>query len=300
MTDTPAICDYEGSTYRTDFWEGRGRQYEDQVERVALRRLLPATGKRLVEVGGGFGRLTDEFKGYQQVVIIDYSRSLLEEAQKRHGTDGRVIYVAANIYQSPLADGSCDAATMIRVIHHMRDVPAALGQVRAALAPGATFVLEFANKRNFKAMLRYLLRRQTWSPYSLEPVEFVELNFDFHPRYMAQSLQQVGFNTPRRLAVSHFRLGIFKRLIPTRLLVGLDSILQPTGQFAAYAPSIFTQNIAQGNTPSAALDGPLFKCPECASTQLDDQGEVVVCKGCGAHWDKRDGIYDFREPLSHS
>ncbi|MCB9437890.1 MAG: class I SAM-dependent methyltransferase [Anaerolineales bacterium] len=300
MSDTPAICNYEGSSYRTDFWEGRGRQYEDQVERVALRRLLPPTGKRLVEVGGGFGRLTDEFTGYQQVVIMDYSRSLLEEAQKRHGTDGRIIYVAANIYQSPLATGSYDAATMIRVIHHMRDVPAALGQVRAALAPGATFVLEFANKRNFKAMLRHLLRLQKWSPYSLEPVEFVELNFDFHPRYMAQSLQQVGFSTERRLAVSHFRLGILKRLVPMRLLVGLDSLLQPTGQFAAYAPSIFTQNIAQGDNPPAALDGPLFKCPQCASTQLDDQSDVVVCQGCGTHWDKRDGIYDFREPLSHS
>lgn len=300
MTDTPSICNYEGSAYRTDFWEGRGRQYEDQVERIALRRLLPATGKRLVEVGGGFGRLTDEFKGYQQVVIMDYSRSLLVEAQQRHGTNERVIYVAANIYRSPLANGSCDAATMIRVIHHMQDAVAALGQVRAALAPGATFVLEFANKRNFKAMLRYLLRRQSWSPYSLEPVEFVELNFDFHPRYIAETLQQVGFNPQRRLAVSHFRLGLLKRWVPTRLLVGLDSLLQPTGQLAAYAPSIFIQTIAKGDSPVAAFDGPLFKCPECNSTQLNDQGEILVCQGCGVNWDKRDGIYDFREPLSHS
>lgn len=299
MTDTPSICNYEGSAYRTDFWEGRGRQYEDQVERIALRRLLPATGKRLVEVGGGFGRLTDEFKGYQQVVIMDYSRSLLVEAQQRHGTDGRVIYVAANIYRSPLANGSCDAATMIRVIHHMQNASAALEQVRAALVPGATFVLEFANKRNFKAMLRYLLRRQSWSPYSLEPVEFVELNFDFHPRYIAETLQQVGFNPQRRLAVSHFRLGLLKRWIPTRLLVGLDSLLQPTGQLAAYAPSIFIQTITQGDSP-IALDSPLFKCPECGSTQLNDQGEILVCQGCGANWDRRDGIYDFREPLSHS
>jgi hypothetical protein len=26
--DHPPICDYEGSNYRTDFWEGRGRAYE--------------------------------------------------------------------------------------------------------------------------------------------------------------------------------------------------------------------------------------------------------------------------------
>ena len=41
----PPICDYEGSNYRTEFWEGKGRNYEDQVERIALRRLLPKHGK---------------------------------------------------------------------------------------------------------------------------------------------------------------------------------------------------------------------------------------------------------------
>ena len=40
----PRICDYEGSNYRTEFWEGKGRDYEDQVERIALRRLLPQNG----------------------------------------------------------------------------------------------------------------------------------------------------------------------------------------------------------------------------------------------------------------
>ena len=71
----PKICDYEGSAYRTDFWEGRGRAYEDQVERLALRRLLPKSGHRLLEVGAGFGRLTEEWHGFQQAVLLDYSFS---------------------------------------------------------------------------------------------------------------------------------------------------------------------------------------------------------------------------------
>ena len=53
----PRICDYEGSNYRTEFWEGRGRDYEDRVERIAVRRLLRGGGRRLLEVGAGFGRL---------------------------------------------------------------------------------------------------------------------------------------------------------------------------------------------------------------------------------------------------
>ena len=39
--DKPPVCDYEGSDYRTRFWDGQGRDYEDLVERLALRRLLP-------------------------------------------------------------------------------------------------------------------------------------------------------------------------------------------------------------------------------------------------------------------
>ena len=46
MTDTgtPPVCDYEGSTYRTDFWEGRGRDYEDQVERGVLHHAKNPAG----------------------------------------------------------------------------------------------------------------------------------------------------------------------------------------------------------------------------------------------------------------
>jgi len=298
LNDTsPPICDYEGSGYRTDFWEGQGRDYEDLAERAALRRLLPARGQRIAHLGAGFGRMSNELSGYEQVVVLDYSRTLLREAQERLGGDKRFIFVAADIYHLPLAEGSCDAAVMERVIHHMADVPAALAQVRSILAPGAAFVLEFANKRNLKAMLRYLLKRQAWNPFSPEPVEFVKLNFDFHPDYMARCLQAAGFVSERRLAVSYFRLGVLKRLLPARLLVTLDSVLQPTGQIAPFSPSVFMLNRAAGEQPPAALDGPLFKCLHCGAPLLQD-GDSMVCEQGDGRWPIRDGIYDFKSPIA--
>ncbi len=170
---SPPVCDYEGSNYRKDFWEGKGRDYEDAVERIALRRLLPPTGQRYVDFGGGFGRLVNEADRYDQVVLMDYSRTLLQEAQNRLGRSDRYIYVAADLYHLPFAPNAFDTAIMCRVIHHLADAPAALREIRASLTSGATFVLEFANKQNLKAMIRYLLRRQNWSPYSVEPIEFV-------------------------------------------------------------------------------------------------------------------------------
>lgn len=294
---SPPICDYEGSGYRTDFWENQGRDYEDLTERVALRRLLPERGRRVAHLGAGFGRMTNELDGFEQVIVLDYSRTLLREAQARLGTDKRYVYVAADIYHLPLADGSCDAAVMERVIHHMADVPAALRQIRAILVPGAPFILEYANKRNLKAILRYTLRRQQWSPFDQQPVEFVALNFDFHPTYMARCLAEAGFRTERRLALSYFRLGLFKRAWPLPLLVTLDRWLQPTGQIAPFSPSVFTRNIALGETPVAALDGPLFKCPRCGAP-LRDEGEIVVCPRGDGRWALRDGLYDFKEPVS--
>ena len=95
MKETPPVCDYEGSDYRTRFWEGQGRTYEDQVERVALNRLMPSTGSTLIEIGAGFGRLADEYKGYDKVVLFDYSRSLLKEAQDHLGKNGRFPHMSA-------------------------------------------------------------------------------------------------------------------------------------------------------------------------------------------------------------
>jgi SAM-dependent methyltransferase len=294
---TPPICDYEGSHYRTEFWEGRGRDYEDLTERIALRRLLPPRGKRIVHLGAGFGRMTNELGGYDQIIVLDYSRTMLQDAQAHLGTSDRYVYVAADIYHLPLAPGSCDAALMERVIHHMANVPAALAQIRAALAPGAPFILEYASKRNLKAIVRYWLKRQEWSPFDQQPVEFVKLNFDFHPEYMTRCLREAGFETRRRLALSYFRVGLLKRTVPVSVLVALDRLLQGSGQIAPYSPSIFTQNYAAGNTPSAALDGPLFRCLNCGGP-LQREGNAMVCRQGDGRWAIHDGIYDFKEPES--
>ena len=81
--------------------------------------------------------------------------------------------MAGNIYDLPLAAGVLDTLVMVRVMHHLANVPAALAQLRHALHRQSVAVLEFANKRNVKALVRWGLRRQEWSPLDKEPIEFV-------------------------------------------------------------------------------------------------------------------------------
>jgi ubiquinone/menaquinone biosynthesis C-methylase UbiE len=290
----PRICDYEGSNYRTEFWEGKGRDYEDQVERIALRRLLPSSGRRLLEIGAGFGRLTEEYNGYQQVVLLDYSFSQLQYAQEHLGDEDRYLFVAADAYHLPFHPGVFDGATMIRVIHHLADAPTALEQVRRVLNPKGVFILEHANKRHFKSMLRYALNQQAWNPYSLEPVEFVELNFDYHPEYIQRELRAAGFQVEARLPVSFFRLDAFKNHLPTGLLTWMDSVLQLTGLL--YSPSIFVKNVAVGDTPDNVDSGLLFACPHCGS-HLIQEANTMVCPTESLRWAVRGGIYDFKAPL---
>ncbi|MBN1285701.1 MAG: methyltransferase domain-containing protein [Anaerolineae bacterium] len=294
----PPVCDYEGSSYRADFWGAGDRDYEDRVERIALRRLLPAGGRRMLEIGAGFGRLTGELAGYGEVVLHDYSRSMLREARARLGDSApgcRYRYVASNVYSLPFAPGAFDGATMIRVIHHMADAPAALAQIRAALADGGVFILEFANKRNYKSIARYLLGRQAWSPFDPAPVEFVELNFDFHPDYMRRVSHSAGFDLRRQLTVSHFRIEWLKRLAPTGVLAALDSLAQLTGGWWQFTPSVFMQLQATGQAEPAA---PLFKCPGCGSLDVIETPASVDCPACGTRYPIRDGVYDFKEPLA--
>ncbi|MEN6394544.1 MAG: class I SAM-dependent methyltransferase, partial [Anaerolineaceae bacterium] len=170
--DLPPVCDYEGSDYQSSFWDSGHRDYEDRAEAIALKRLLPPNGKLLLEIGAGAGRNTPRYKNFDKIVLLDYSLSQLVQAQERLGKNERYIYVNANVYRLPFVPGLFDAATMIRTLHHLANVPLALQQIRETLKPGAVFILEYANKQNLKAIMRYIFHRQAWNPFDLEPIEF--------------------------------------------------------------------------------------------------------------------------------
>ena len=154
--------------------------------------------------------------------------------------------------------------------------------------PGGIFLLEFANKRNAKSVLRYWLGKQSWNPFSLQPVEFAALNFDFHPAAVRGWLRQLGFEIQRTLTVSHFRAGILKRVVPVDVLVFLDSLLQWTGEWWQLTPSVFMRarlgasSLATSRMPAAPLA--LFKCPACGHRPLTEGPAGLKCPSCGRQY----------------
>jgi ubiquinone/menaquinone biosynthesis C-methylase UbiE len=290
VTDRP-VCDYEGSNYQNDFWGKGERDYEDRAEQIALKAMLPNAGGLFLEIGAGAGRQTPLLKNFDHVVLMDYSRTQLEQARERLGTSTRYTFVAANVYQLPFAPKVFSAAMMIRVMHHLVEPLAALKEIKSTLADGGAFILEFANKQNLKSILRYALRRQTWSPFSPEAVEFVKLNFDFHPATMRQWIREAGFEIQAQRSVSHYRIGALKKIVPPALLAALDGAVQPTGEWIQFAPSVFIKAVISGqssvisNSPSA-----IFVCPICKS-KLNE----LKCVNCGRQFKFENGIYDFKE-----
>ena len=301
MSERP-ICNYEGSRYSTEFWTS-DRAYEDAVERIAMRALLPPRGKILMEIGAGYGRLVDLYTQYETIVIFDYARTQLEQAVERWGSDNgegkpRFIFVQGDFYALPFVPGLFDTVTMIRTLHHAADAPVVLSGISDILCPNGAFVLEFANKQNLKAILRYWLHRQTWSPFDLDPVEFVNLNYDFHPRWIWSKLKEVGLSRELTRTVSHFRVGALKRWVPTRLLVAMDSLAQRTGSYWQLSPSVFTRARAS-QEKSAAPANAFFCCPACR-TPLGMPGDSPFHCQCGATWQQEGKIYNFRDPVENT
>ena len=308
----PEICDYENSPWRTEFWHGR--EYEDRAERIALAHMLPPHGTRICEIGAGFGRLAQFYLGYDQIILIDYARTMLHQAREHLENDSRFthpersakgaqskdasrfIFAAADLYNLPLADSALDTAVTVRVLHHVADIPRAFAEINRVVRPQGTYLTEFANKRHLKSILRYWLTRRSPNPHTLTPYEFVKLNFDFHPRYIADELAKNNFVVQDQRAVSTFRIGFLKRTVPANFLAAVDGLIQHPTSNLQISPSIFYRNQScKPGTP--AINQSLWRCPTCGSTQIQESPEALLCLACARAYPIIDGIIDFKSQM---
>lgn len=290
---TPPVIDYEGSDYQESFWEQGGRAYEDTAEKIALKRLLPPGSGHLLELGAGAGRNTHRYQGYDSITLLDYSTTQLKQALERLGMSEKYRFIAADVYRLPFAPGVFSAATMIRTIHHLAEPAIAFAQINDVLSSDSTFILEFANKRNVKSILRYWLGKQDWNPFSTDQIEFVKLNFDFHPKSVKALMEKSGFDIQEQIAVSYMRSGFFKKTFPLPILRGLEHVLQHTMSWAALSPSIFLRSTVN-NDHQPAEKGVFFRCPACGHFPLPDTPSLIKCEKCAREFPIVDGIYDFR------
>ena len=130
-------------------------------------------------------------------------------------------------------------------------------------------------------------------------MEFVKLNFDFHPQAVRHWLKDLGFVVEKTLTLSHFRVGFLKRIFPTSILVFFDSLFQWTGAWWQLSPSVFMRaRLLDGKKQEIPNELSLFfKCPDCGHSPLAEKKDYLECSNCKKKWGVKDGIYDFRKPI---
>lgn len=231
------LATYEDLGYRDVFWAVR--RYEDACDRVAVRALLPPSGDRLIEVGAGFGRLADEYRGYREVVLLDSSEVHVTSARESLEADKLFEVVLGDACALPYPDGYFDATVCVRMLHHFADPGPVLAELGRVTRLGGVLVLEYANKRNLKSIARRVLGRQGWSPFELGSVEYKPFHFDHAPVSVRRALCKAGLRTETMRAASLFRLPALTRRLPLSFLVAAEGRLQaPLGPITP-GPSVF-------------------------------------------------------------
>jgi ubiquinone/menaquinone biosynthesis C-methylase UbiE len=231
-------ADYNDPTYDyTKYWNNR--DYEHLAEIMALKKLLGNYhGDNVIDIGGGFGRLTACLsQHFKSITVYDYSQKLLDEAEKRsRELSIRLEVIKGDIYQlSSTVHESC-----IRVSHHLEDLPKAISEIKKIIKPGGTFIFEIPNKVHFKAVLKAIIT----GDFTIFTHDSVSRTFkgtaflNHHPKIVEKLLVDNGFVIERRLSVSNFRLPLVKKLIPLTLLILLENFLQTPLGVVYFGPSV--------------------------------------------------------------
>ena len=236
------ISDYNGYDYKKIFWEDADREYEDQADRMAIRKLLPKRMESFADIGGGYGRLANEYlKRAHRVIIFDYSKTELAQARETFGD--KIETKSGDIYELPFKDDELDGLMMVRVTHHLKELDRAVAELYRVLKPGGVAVIEVANKRTLPKMARFITRRSKVNPFDKSVANYTEIYkdgfYNYHPKYAENIFKKAGFVTEKVLSVSNFRSRSLKKVPGTKTLVKMEDGAQ---QFLApirFAPSIY-------------------------------------------------------------
>ena len=236
------VSDYNGYDYKTEFWEKTDREYEDQADRMAIRKLLPKRMEKFADIGGGYGRLANEYlKRARKVYIFDYSKSELKQAKEIYGD--KIETKAGDIYKLPFKDSELDGLMMVRVTHHLKYMDKAIAELYRVLKPGGVAVIEVANKRTLPKIARFITGRSKVNPFDKKVANYKEISADgfynYHPKYVEEIFRKTGFKQEKVLSVSNFRSRGLKKVFGTQNLVKMEDKAQKALAGIRFAPSIY-------------------------------------------------------------
>ena len=138
---------WEAEAARWVEWARRaGHDSYDKFHRDAFLALVPAPGRRTLDVGCGEGRLARDLKALcHRVVAVDAAPSMLAYA---HEADPDGEYVLASGSELPFEDGFADLVIAFMSLPDMDDADGAVREAWRVLEPGGRFCVALVHPIN--------------------------------------------------------------------------------------------------------------------------------------------------------
>ncbi len=237
---------YDNDNYNyLEYWQGR--DYEHAAEEIAIRRLLQ--GKHFneaVDIGGGYGRLCLLLQQYaDKVTLAEPSKQQLDIAKKFLKNHPEIEQKQMQADDLKFKDGSKDLITMIRVMHHLPDPTVEFSELARVLHKDGILILEMANYAHGRNRLKHAIKLQKMP---LDPVDIrseknrrkEEIPFVNHnPRTVVKQLAHAGLKVDRVLSVSNLRSPALKKIMPSSMMLSLETFLQLALAKTYFGPSVF-------------------------------------------------------------
>lgn len=228
-----------------DYWEGR--EYEHAAEKMAIERFLEGKHFRhAVDVGGGYGRLSVVLREFaNKVTLAEPSAKQLELAEEFLDKFPDIERCQMEAAHLDFHDNSVDLIAFVRVMHHLPDPRAEIAEISRILSPDGYAVIEAANYSHGRHRLSHLLHHKKLPTHPVDirseshrhsdEIPFVNHN----PKTVIRQLNKAGLEIERILSVSNLRNTGLKKIMPKRVMLAIEGILQPTLAHGYFGPSVF-------------------------------------------------------------
>jgi len=129
---------------------------------ILLAKLTPLGGRKVLDLGGGTGRLAARLaKAGANVYLLDSSAAMLKRAHRLLPGNRIVLGDASSL---PFAENSFDLVIIVDALHHFRRQQAALLEAFRVLVPGGTLAILDFNRKSVAVKILARLERLVLEP----------------------------------------------------------------------------------------------------------------------------------------
>ncbi len=140
--------------------------------KILLARLAPLNHRKVLDLGGGTGKLAAQLeKAGANVWLLDSSAAMLKRARRVLPENRTVLGDAASL---PFAENSFDVVMIIDALHHFRNQEVVLQEALRVLMPGGKLAILDFNRKNIAVKALAIFERILLEPALLLTAEQLE------------------------------------------------------------------------------------------------------------------------------